>query len=399
MREEIYMINHTWGYTARVVNPTNFTINYELRQGFRSEKEARESQKNEQKEYENNIKKIKNLTNIKYTFTEYIDYWFDSIYTVKGKTSTRVVTLYAINHLIKPNIKSDMLLLYITNDYINEIIEKCVRVSKESGRTCRKILRNLLKDAKLYGYLKTDIELMTIPESGNKMQLLNHKQLHQLLTVAKDHQAFYFEILLALFCGLRQGEILALKYSDFDTENKTISITNQYTREYAISKVDNTYQMQSNMVTRAPKSGSERKLKVPDFIFEELERKKQYNASLLKKAKERGQKHLPYSYIAVSVFGKRKTSSSLTPSLKRLCQKAGVPVITMHTLRHMFATIMIEQGIPLEHISKCMGHSSVLTTFNTYAGIMDADNQAKDFLDTLYPSSMNQCREERVVNV
>lgn len=49
--------------------------------------------------------------------------------------------------------------------------------------------------------------------------------------------------------------------------------------------------------------------------------------------------------------------------------------------------------------SKCMGHSSVLTTFNTYAGIMDADNQAKDFLDTLYPSSMNQCREERVVNV
>lgn len=148
MREEIYMINHTWGYTARVVNPTNFTINYELRQGFRSEKEARESQKNEQKEYENNIKKIKNLTNIKYTFTEYIDYWFDSIYTVKGKTSTRVVTLYAINHLIKPNIKSDMLLLYITNDYINEIIEKCVRVSKKSGRTCRKILRNLLKDAK-----------------------------------------------------------------------------------------------------------------------------------------------------------------------------------------------------------------------------------------------------------
>lgn len=234
MREEIYMINHTWGYTARVVNPTNFTINYELRQGFRSKKEARESQKNEQKEYENNIKKIKNLTNIKYTFTEYIDYWFDSIYTVKGKTSTRVVTLYAINHLIKPNIKSDMLLLYITSDYINEIIEKCVRVSKESGRTCRKILRNLLKDAKLYGYLKTDIELMTIPESENKMQLLNHKQLHQLLTMAKDQQAFYFEILLALFCGLRQGEILVLKYSDFDTENKIISITNQYTREYAI---------------------------------------------------------------------------------------------------------------------------------------------------------------------
>lgn len=54
------------------------------------------------------------------------------------------------------------------------------------------------------------------------MLLLNHTQLNKLLTEAKKHQAFYFEILLALFCGLRQGEILALKYSSFDIENKTI---------------------------------------------------------------------------------------------------------------------------------------------------------------------------------
>lgn len=399
MREEIYMIDHTWGYTARVVNSSNFTINYELRKGFRTEKEARDNQKNEQKEYEKSIKKIKNLTNIKYTFTEYIDYWFDNIYTVKEKTSTKVVALYAINRLIKSNINVDILLPYITSDYVNEIIEKCIRISKESGRTCKKILQNLLKDAKLYGYLKTDIKLMPVPESKNKMLLLNHTQLNKLLTEAKKHQAFYFEILLALFCGLRQGEILALKYLSFDIENKTILIKNQYTREYAISKDDNTYRLQSTMVTRAPKSGSERILKVPDFVFEELEKKKQYNAALLRKAKERGQKPIPYGYIAVSIFGKRKTSSSLTPALKRLCQKAGVPVITMHTLRHMFATMMMEQGVPLEHISKCMGHSSVLTTFNIYAGIMDADNQARDFLDTLCPSSMVQSEEERVVSV
>ena len=48
------------------------------------------------------------------------------------------------------------------------------------------------------------------------------------------------------------------------------------------------------MVTRAPKSGSERILKVPDFIFEELEKKKQYNATLLRKAKKKRQKLLFY---------------------------------------------------------------------------------------------------------
>lgn len=182
----------------------------------------------------------------------------------------------------------------------------------------------------------------------------------------KKHQAFYFEILLALFCGLRQGKILALKYSSLDIENKTILIKNQYTREYAISKDDNTYRLQSTMVTRTPKSGSERILKVPDFVFEELEKKKQYNAALLRKVKERGQKPLPYGYIAVSILGKRKTSSSLTPSLKRLCQKAGVPIITMHTLRHIYSTMLERNNVNIKAVSMVLGHKSADFTKEVY---------------------------------
>lgn len=102
------------------------------------------------------------------------------------------------------------------------------------------------------------------------------------------------------------------------------------------------------MVTREPKSSSYRTLKIPAFLFDELETKKKYNTELLKKAKSRGVKKLPYEYISISTFGIRKTSSSLTPALKKISSEAGIPAVRMHMLRHCFATLMIESGVPLE---------------------------------------------------
>lgn len=47
----------------------------------------------------------------------------------------------------------------------------------------------------------------------------------------------------------------------------------------------------------------------------------------------------------------------------------------MQGLRHMFATILIEQNVPLEKISKLMGHKSTSTTFVVYCGVMEAQQK------------------------
>ena len=72
-------------------------------------------------------------------------------------------------------------------------------------------------------------------------------------------------------------------------------------------------------------------------------------------------------------------------ALKRMCNFAGVPQISFHTLRDQFATMLLELGLPLEDISNLLGHKSVLTTFNYYCGIMDADDAVRDFLQDLIP--------------
>ena len=55
----------------------------------------------------------------------------------------------------------------------------------------------------------------------------------------------------------------------------------------------------------------------------------------------------------------------------------------MHGLRHMFATILIEQSVSLEKISKLMGHKSVATTFEIYCGIMEAKKEIAKTIDSV----------------
>lgn len=55
-------------------------------------------------------------------------------------------------------------------------------------------------------------------------------------------------------------------------------------------------------------------------------------------------------------FWEDEKKGTLLTSLKRMCYSASVPAISFHTLRHQFATMLIEKGIPLEDISRLLGH-------------------------------------------
>ena len=62
----------------------------------------------------------------------------------------------------------------------------------------------------------------------------------------------------------------------------------------------------------------------------------------------------------------------------------GLPKISVHSLRHMFATILIEQGVPLVKISALLGHSSVNTTFESYCDVMDENENIICFMNEKY---------------
>lgn len=75
----------------------------------------------------------------------------------------------------------------------------------------------------------------------------------------------------------------------------------------------------------------------------------------------------------------RVFNSTVNDRLKALCKKAGVPVISIHSLRHTHASLLIFAGVSIASIAKRLGHSSITTTQETYLHIIrELENQDND---------------------
>lgn len=89
-------------------------------------------------------------------------------------------------------------------------------------------------------------------------------------------------------------------------------------------------------------------------------------------------------YVSCQNNGKPHSMSAMNIALTKLCRRNGLPSISVHSLRHMFATILIEQGVPLVKISALLGHSSINTTFEYYCEVMDENENIICFLNEKY---------------
>lgn len=379
--------NNSWGYVKRSVNMNNFTISYSQEGGYTTREEAEDAKDIDDAQYELDLRRIKKMANIQYTFKEYLEYWVKEIFLPNTEASTKTVGVWGIKNIIIPHIDQDVLLNYVTADYVNDIIKRCIPICDSSGETAHKYLSRIMNDAYEYGLISQDIrkDLMSVNRKVPHIKLLGKSDLRKFIQEASKHPGYYFEILLALFAGLRSGEIRGLRYEDFDCAEHTIRIARQYTSNYHLADCDDHYIYSNFMEEKEPKADSYRVLKVADFLFDELERKKAFNDTIIKRRTSLGQIDIDTDYVSISPYGQRKGKETLLSCVKRICKNAGVPLISPHTLRHQFATMLIEKGVQLEEISNLLGHKSVLTTFNIYCGVMDAGDEVREVMGSMTP--------------
>lgn len=373
----------SWYHRYKVLLP-NGSIKYGRKVGFATSEEANESSKRYEQEYENKARRQGVATRLdgKMMFADFLKYYLEDILKPTCEPATTVVYSYVLYKNVLPIIEKDIEIGLINKDILNEILDKVAPISKLSSNKTREFFYLALKQAQKENRIVSIPQMKKCPRPETQIQVLNKEQLKVLLkAAAKDN--WYLEILLAVFAGLRKGEILGLKFQDFDLENQTVTISRQLS--LSVEMEDGTYMKKgTEKVEKPPKSdSSNRTIYIPGVIVEEVNKRQ----IRIDKDKElAGDLYNDNGYICCLSNGTTRGITSLNTYLTKLCKRQGLPHITVHSLRHQYATILLEQGYSLPVISAVLGHSSIHTTFEFYAEIMDETTEIKEFLNELYSS-------------
>ena len=166
--------------------------------------------------------------------------------------------------------------------------------------------------------------------------------------------------LLAIFTGMRIGEICALSYDDIDFENKTIYVQRTLTRDI----------IGRHLIGNTTKTTNGKRIIQYSDVVETL-------LTNIKKIKK-DNTNLVFS----DGFGNFVHPTRNAEKLRKFNRIYNISErLTMHMFRHTFATRMIEQNIPAYAVQHLLGHSSVDITLDTYTDFFE--NQRKKYTDKI----------------
>lgn len=229
------------------------------------------------------------------------------------------------------------------------------RIMKHASEQYSIALPHIKKPAS--GVCRKTVEVFTKAEQAKLLSILQHEM-----------DIFKMAVLLCLFTGLRLGELCALKWSDIDFKNKTLTVNRTVQRLSVEGK-----EKKTALVETEPKSDhSRREIPLQDIIitlFLDFQNGKEY------------------------VFGGDKPLEPRTMQnhYRKILKEAEIPYKNFHTLRHTYATNCIEGGADVKSLSEMLGHSDIQITLNYYVHpSMDTKRRYADNLCNFYERIQGQ---------
>lgn len=171
---------------------------------------------------------------------------------------------------------------------------------------------------------------------------------------------------LALFCGLRRGEIMAIKEKDADGNKLTINAAR--------------YQLDGENIEKETKtSAGERVVTLPRFVVDDIKRLKTDHK---KKRLKYGELWKRSPYLLKAHDGAPFHPQEANKRLRRYMVSIGLSPINFHALRHTYASICVNSGLDIADVSKRLGHSNPSTTLAIYTHLF-ADDRRDPIADKL----------------
>ena len=210
---------------------------------------------------------------------------------------------------------------------------------------------------------------LSVKSYNREMRVLSRQEELAFVSVLKeDTDRYKAGMLLALYTGIRIGELCALKWSDISLDDGILCISRTMQRLQKVDAPDGDVS-RTHIVITEPKSAAGRRLiPLPQPVRGILsEFRAPGNAYLLS--------GLPSSYVEPRV---------LKSHFKRCLRQSGVRDANFHSLRHTFATRCVEAGFDLKSLSEILGHSSVKITLDKY--VHSTMEQKRVNMERLFPT-------------
>ena len=324
--------NGTWYVMARYVNWKG-ERKQKCKRGFATKKEAQEWER---------MFQLQNSSDMSFeAFTE--------LYIRDMKSRLKENTWLTKEHIIRTKILPYFGKLKIseisTKEVIawqNEMLAYRAEKKKPYSQTYLKTLHNQL--SAIFNHAVRYYELHSNPAAkvGN-MGSEEHKEM--LFWTKEEYKKFSFEMMdkpvsfyafeMLYWCGIREGELLALTAADFDFEKETVRINKSYQRLHG-----------EDVITTLKTKKSNRIIKMPKFLCEEMQEYLQMLYGLKKKDR---------------IF--TVTKSYLHHEMDRGAKAAGVKRIRIHDLRHSHISLLIDMGFSAVAIADRVGHESIDITY------------------------------------
>jgi len=303
--------------------------------------------------------------------------WLWTYLNIYKKPTIRETTYELYRGILDNHLPNALALVPLEKLRSEDLQRLYLELEKEGYSRLVQILHNFihgaLEQALRLGYIPRNVSLATTRPRARKKEIkvLNQEEIERFLECAKNHR-LYPAFFLLLTTGLRRGELLGLEWKNINWERRTLTVER------------NLVYLKGEFRFEEPKTkGSYRTIPLSDNAFKVLKKwRKKWLEERIKLGADWPQTDLVFPSETHTPMNPR----NFLRTLKGILKEAELPSdVTIHSLRHTYATMLLSQGEHPKVVQELLGHSSITTTLDVYSKVMPGlKEQAVKKLDAFF---------------